>query len=190
MSLESVLLPRSWQRSSHTRTSGVTKGLRSLLWLESIKIAKNTVRRTQLGDTQTDLQSAAHSLQEEISAAEKTQCEQAVNKALADARRRQENEDFEGIAGLHPAGRRITTGDVEVEDASSEDEGDDVVVVEDGLDGSGLFGADAQANSIQCPRTSSLGAQPTARGGGVGGRTTKRVLLEQSLADSAANCQG
>ncbi len=49
-----------------------------------------------------------------------------------------------------------------------------------------MSGANAQANSIQRWRVSSLGAQPTARGGGVGGRTTKRVLLEQSLADSAA----
>ncbi len=88
---------------------------------------------------------------------------------------------------MSPAVHRITSGDVEVGDvSSSEDKGDDVVVVEDGLDGSGLSGANAQANSIQRQRASSLGTQPTACGGGVGGRMTKRVLLEQSLADSAA----
>ena len=145
-------------------------------------------RRTQLGDEPTDLQSTAHSLDEESSEAENTQREQALSKALADARRRQENEDFEEIAGLRPAGHMTTAEDVEVVDVSrSEDEGDDVAMVEDGLDGSGLSGANAQqANPIQRRRASSLGAQPTARGGGVGGRTTKRVLLEQSLADSAA----
>ena len=145
-------------------------------------------RRTQLGDEPTDLQSTAHSLDEESSEAENTQREQALSKALADARRRQENEDFEEIAGLRPAGHMTTAEDVEVVDVSrSEDEGDDVAMVEDGLDGSGLSGANAQqANPIQRRRASSLGAQPTARGGGVGDRTTKRVLLEQSLADSAA----
>jgi hypothetical protein len=149
--------------------------------------SKEFRRRTQLGDQPTDLQSTAHSLLEESSAAENTQREQALSKALADARKRQENEDFEEIAGLRPAGYMITTGDVEVEDvSSSEDRGDGVVVVEGGLDGSGLSGANAQANPIQRRRASSLGAQPTARGGGVGGRTTKRVLLKQSLADSAA----
>ena len=145
-------------------------------------------RRTQLGDQPTDLQSTAHSLDKESSAAENTQREQALSKALADARRRQENEDFEEIAGLRPAGHMTTAEDVEVVDVSrSEDEGDDVAMVKDGLDGSGLSGANAQqANPIQRRRASSLGAQPTACGGGVGSRTTKRFLLEQSLTDSAA----
>jgi len=78
-------------------------------------------RRTQLGEEPTDLQSVAHSIQEESSAAEKTQRDQALNKSLADARRRQENEEYEGIAGLRP-GRRISTGDVEVEDISIGDD--------------------------------------------------------------------
>ena len=73
-------------------------------------------RRTQAGDNPTDLQSVAHSLQEESRAAEKTQRDQVLSKALADARKRQENEEYEGIAGLRTAGCRIITGDVEVED--------------------------------------------------------------------------
>ncbi len=64
--------------------------------------SKEFRRRTQLGDKPTNLQSTAHSLEKESSAAENTQREQALSKALADARRRQENEDFEEIAGVAP----------------------------------------------------------------------------------------
>jgi hypothetical protein len=110
-----------------------------------------------------------------------------MNKVLTNARRRQENEEFMGIAGLR-LGCRISAGDVE-DLVVSDGEDDDVVVVGDGLDGSGLSGGSKQENSTQCPWASSLGAHPTAcggRGGDAGSHMTKRALLEQSLANSAA----
>jgi hypothetical protein len=101
--------------------------------------------RTQLGEDPTNLQSVAHSLQEACSVAAKVQSDQAVNKALADARRHQENEEFKGIAGLR-LGHRISAGNVE-DLVVSDGKDDDVVVLGDGLDGSGLSGGGEQENS-------------------------------------------
>jgi hypothetical protein len=83
-----------------------------------------------------------------------------------------------------------------VEDVIDSDrDNDEVAVVEgddddglngDGLDGSGLSGSNKNARFL---RTSSLGAQPSAcglRGGDVTRSVAKRVLLEQTIANSVA----
>ncbi len=145
------------------------------------------IRMTKLGEEPTNLQSLAHSIQEASSTAAKDKSEQAFNKALADARRRQEKEEFKAIAGLR-LGRSVSTANVD-DLVISDGKDDNVVVVGDGLDSSGLSGGGEQENSTQRPRTSSLGAQPTARGGrgrDVGSPMSKRALLQQSLANSAA----
>jgi hypothetical protein len=49
------------------------------------------IHMTKLGEEPTNLQSLAHSIQEAYSVAAKDKSEQAFNKALAHARRRQEN---------------------------------------------------------------------------------------------------
>jgi hypothetical protein len=118
---------------------------------------------TKLGEEPTDLQSLVHSIQGAHSAAATDKSEQAFNKALANARRHQKNEEFEAIAGLH-LGRSVSTADVD-DLVNFDGKDDNVVVVGDGLDGSGLSSGGEQENSTQRPCTSSLGAQPTARGG-------------------------
>jgi hypothetical protein len=101
-------------------------------------------------------------------------------KAIADARKRQEKEDFKQVVGLRN-GRSVSAN---VDDLLDRDD-DDVDVLgddEDGLNGDDLDGSKENARRL-C--ASSLGAQPTARGN-VASRVEKRVLLEQRLAKSVA----
>ncbi len=144
-------------------------------------------RRLQLGEDVSDLQKIVHSLLEASSVTVKSRNDQVAAKAFFDARKCQENEDFEQIVGLHN-GRNISA---DVDDLLVPDvDGDDVDVSRDNfdglngddLDGSGLFGS---KENTRRPDASSLGAQPTAHGN-IASRVERRVLLEQRLAKSTA----
>jgi hypothetical protein len=123
------------------------------------------------------------------SAAVKSRNDQVAAKAFSDARKRQENEDFEQIVGLRN-GRSVSAN---VDDLLLPDvDDDDVAVVNgdnyDGLNGDGLDGCGGLSCSVENtrrPNASSLGAQPTAHGN-VASRVERRVLLEERLAKSAA----
>jgi hypothetical protein len=65
----------------------------------------------EMGVETTNLQRAVHLLHDASSAAAKDRDDQVAAKVLADARRRQENEDFEQVVGLRN-GHSIST-DVE-----------------------------------------------------------------------------
>jgi hypothetical protein len=137
-------------------------------------------RRLQLGEDATEVQKIVHSLQDAGSAAAKARNDQATAKAIADARKHQENEGFEQVVGLRN-GRSVSANADDLFDRDNDDDdvlGDD----EDGLNGDGLDGSEENA---RCPHASSLGAQPTACGN-VASRLEKRVLLEQQLAKSLA----
>jgi hypothetical protein len=115
--------------------------------------------KLQSGENATDVQKIAHSLQDASSAAAKARNDHVAAKAIADARKHQENEDFEQVVGLR-IGRSVSAN---VDDLL-EGDNDDVDVLgdnEDGLNGNGLDGSNKNARR---PCTSSLGAQPTARG--------------------------
>ena len=130
-------------------------------------------RRLQLGEDATEVQKIVHSLQDAGSAAAKARNDQAAAKAIADARKHQENEDFEQVFGLRN-GRSVSA---HVDDLLDRDD-DDVDVVgddENDLNGNGLDGSKENASRLHA---SSLGAQPTARGS-VASPVEKRVLLEQ-----------
>ena len=123
-----------------------------------------------------------------ISAAVKSRNDQVAAKAFFDARKLQDNKDFEQIVGLRN-GRSILSADVD--DLLVPDiDGNDVDVDGDNfdglngkdLDGSGLSGSKENA---RCPNASSLGAQPTAHEN-IASRVERRVLLEQRLAKSVA----
>jgi len=144
-------------------------------------------RRLQLGEEASDHQKIAHSLQDASSAAVKARNDQVAAKAIVDARKRQENEDFEQVVGLRNG--RSVSADVDdllvpdVDDSDVDVDGVDFDGLNDyGLDGSDLSGSKKNARR---PNASSLGAQPTARGN-VASRLEKRVLIEQRLAKSAA----
>jgi len=118
---------------------------------------------------------------------QQSQNDQVAAKTIVDARKRQENEDFEQVVGLHN-GHSVSA---DVDDLLAPDIDDDDVDVDgddfdglngNGLDGSGLSGSKENARR---PNASSLGAQPTALGNVVS-RVKKRVLLEQRLAKSSA----
>ena len=143
--------------------------------------------RLQFGEDVSDLQKITHSLLDASSAAVKSQNDHVAAQAFFDARKRQENEDFEQVVGLRN-GRSVSA---DVDDLLVPDVDDDGVDVNgndfDGLNGDGLDGSGlscSEENAIH-PNASSLGAQPTARGN-VASRVEMRVLLEQRLAKSAA----
>ncbi len=144
-------------------------------------------RRLQLGEEASDLQKIAHSLQDASSAAVTARNNQVAAKAIVDARKHQENKDFEQVVGLRN-GRSVSANvdDLLVpgfDDSDVDVDGDDFDGLnDDGLDGSGLSGSKKNA---RCPNNSTLGAQPTACGN-VASRMEKRVLLEQRLAKSVA----
>ncbi len=144
-------------------------------------------RRLQLGEDVSDLQKIAHSLLDASSAAVKSRNDQVAAKAFFDARKRQENEDFEQVVGLRN-GRSVSAdvGDLLVSVGNDDDvdvNGDECDGLDsDVLDGSGLSGSEKNARR---PNASLLGAQPTARVN-VASRVEKRVLLEQRLAKSVA----
>ena len=117
--------------------------------------------RLQLGEDVSDLQKIAHSLLDAISAAVKSRNDQVAAKAFFDARKRQENEDFEQVVGL--CNGRSVSADVDdllVPDVNDDDidvNGDEFDGLDsDGLDGSGLSGSEKNARR---PNASSLGAQ-------------------------------
>jgi hypothetical protein len=145
-------------------------------------------RRLQLGEDVSDLQKIAHSLLEASSAAVKSRNDQVAAKAFFDARKHQENKDFEQIVDLRN-GRSISANvddllvpDVDGDDVDVDGDNFDGLNGEEGLDGSGLSGSKENA---RCPNASPLGAQPTAHGN-VASCVERRVLLEQRLAKSAA----
>jgi hypothetical protein len=147
-------------------------------------------RRLQLGEDVSDLQKIAHSLLKASSAAVKSRNDQVTAKAFSDARKRQENEDFEQIVGLRN-GRSVSANVDDLLLLPDVDD-DDVAVVDgdnyDGLNGDGLDGCGGLSCSVENtrrPNASSLGAQPTAHGN-VASRVERRVLLEERLAKSAA----
>jgi hypothetical protein len=147
-------------------------------------------RRLQLGEDVSDLQKIAHSLLKASSAAVKSRNDQVTAKAFSDARKHQENEDFEQIVGLRN-GRSVSANVDDLLLLPDVDD-DDVAVVDgdnyDGLNGDGLDGCGGLSCSVENtrrPNASSLGAQPTAHGN-VASRVERRVLLEERLAKSAA----
>jgi hypothetical protein len=115
-----------------------------------------------------DLQKIAHSIQDASSAAVKDRNDQISVKAIVNARNRQENEDFEMVVGLRN-GHIVAVDD------------DDVTVV----DGDGCDLLSGSKETARRPNAFSLGAQTTASDN-VASRATKRVLLEQRIAKSAA----
>ena len=148
-------------------------------------------RRLQNGEDVSDLQKIAHSLLDASSAAVKSRNDHVAAKAFFDARKRQENEDFEQVVGLRN-GRSVSAN---VDDLlAPPDVDDDGVDVDgsdfDGLNGGGLLldgsgGLSFSKENARHPNASSLGAQSTARGN-IAIRVESRVLLEQRLAKSAA----
>jgi hypothetical protein len=102
-------------------------------------------RRLQLGEDASDLQKIAHSLQDASSAAVKAQNDQVAAKAIVDARKRQENEDFEQVVGLRNG--RSVSADVDdllvpdIDDDDVDDDGDDF----DGLNDEPLMAVACQA---------------------------------------------
>jgi hypothetical protein len=133
-----------------------------------------------------------HSLQDASSAAAKVRNDQVVAKVIADARRDQENKDFEQDVGLSN-GCIISANVKDLID--SDGENDEVALVKgddyDGLNGNVLDGSGlSDANKIaRRPCATSLGAQPSARrdrGGDIARRVATRILLKQILANSVA----
>ena len=114
---------------------------------------------------------------------------------LADVRRHQENKDFEQVVGLRN-GHSIST-DIKKVIESGKDAAEIAKIIErdgyegldgDDLDSSGLSGGNGNENGRR-PCTTFLVAQPSARGlrgGDIARHVAKRVLLEQTIANSAA----
>jgi hypothetical protein len=152
-------------------------------------------RMLEMGVETMDLQRAAHLLHDASSAAAKDREDQVVAKVLADARRHQKNKGFKQVVGLCN-GSSVSTN---VEDVIESDKNDDevAIIIEgddcdgldgDDLDGSGLSGGYGNENA-RCLRATYLAAQPSAcglRGGYVARCVAKRVLLEQTIANSVA----